>query len=607
MRNTDTVRAIHRERGAKGLPLERVYKHMFNPEFFLDGYGKIYRNAGSMTRGVNSETVDGMSLQKIHAIIELLRLERYRWLPVRRVEIPKANGKTRPLGIPTWGNRLVQEVIRDLLEPYYEQRFSPHSHGFRPDRGCHTALNEIRKTWKGTKWFIEGDIKGCFDNIDHTVLLDIIRRDIHDGRFMMLIANLLNAGYMEDLQHYDTTSGTPQGGIVSPLLANIYMTELDRFVEDTVIPEYTRGRRRERNPEYSQRADNLHSARRRANIDEIKRARAARREVPSVDHMDPNYQALRYVRYADDFLLGFAGPKNEAENIRDRIGAFLQDRLKLTLSVEKTFVTHATNDRAKFLGYEITTDWNDNHLSGGGRNSNGVIRLLMPRAVVDKWKAEYSKAGVVVHRPEILADDDFTIVSRYQAVLRGLYNYYCMASNVSRRMSAIRFILETSLTKTLAHKHKCSVTSIFRKYHRKDVTPVRLQVVIPRQDKAPLIATFGGISFERKPAGLSQGRYTPVALWHSFGHQRSETVDRLLADRCEIESCGREGPLEAHHIRKLADIDKPGQTPKPEWQRIMIARRRKTLMVCSECHKQITAGRYDGPTTRKGSLESRVR
>ena len=239
MRKADIVLDIHHERGSARLPLERVYRHLFDPEFFLRAYGKIYRNFGAMTKGSTTETVDGMNLQKIHAIIDLLKQERYRWTPVRRTEIPKANGKTRPLGIPTWSDKLVQEVLRSLLEPYYEPRFSKHSHGFRPKRSCHSALREIRDKWKGTVWFIEGDIKGCFDNIGHETLLKIIRRDIHDDRLIGLIEGLLRAGYMEDWRYYDSTSGTPQGGIISPLLSNIYLNELDRFVEDTLRPMYT--------------------------------------------------------------------------------------------------------------------------------------------------------------------------------------------------------------------------------------------------------------------------------------------------------------------------------------------------------------------------------
>jgi group II intron reverse transcriptase/maturase len=216
MRDAETTLAIIRERGKEGLLLEDVYRRLYNPDLYLRAYGRIYRNAGAMTEGTTDETVDGMSQRKIEDTIELLRNERYRWTPVRRVLIPKKNGKTRPLGIPTWSDKLLQEVMRSILEAYYEPQFSTHSHGFRPERGCHTALREIFCTWSGTVWFIEGDIKGCFDNIDHSILLSILRERIHDNRFLNLVTNLLKAGYLEQWTYRPTLSGTPQGGIVAP-------------------------------------------------------------------------------------------------------------------------------------------------------------------------------------------------------------------------------------------------------------------------------------------------------------------------------------------------------------------------------------------------------
>jgi len=595
MQNADTILSIYQKRGSKGLPLERVYQRLFDPEFFLRAYGKIYRNFGAMTKGTTEETVDGMSLQKIHKIIALLKLERYEWTPARRVQIPKPKGGTRPLGMPPWSDKLVHDVLRQLLEPYYEQKFSNHSHGFRPKRSCHSALLEVYRTWKGTVWFIEGDVSKCFDSFDHAIMLDIIKRDIHDGRLVKLIDGLLKAGYMEDWVYHETLSGTPQGGIISPLLANIYLNELDRFVEDTLIPACTSGDKRRDNPDYIRLCTSIAAAKRRENFDEVNRLKQERRKLMSVDPCDPDYRRLRYVRYADDFLLGFAGPKSEAEEIRQKLGEFLGSKLKLTLSTEKTLITHAVDDKAKFLGHEITVSKCGSRISGNGkRATNSVIALLMPQQVVRKYKDRYSKEGKIIHKAELLNDKAYTIMQRYQGVLQGIYNFYCMAVNVSRRMSDIKWILETSLTKTLASKFRCRVTEIYEKYQVVIEERNMLRIVVERTDKEPLVATFGGFPFERVPEGMGVIDFSHKAAWFFPGGKRSEVVQRLLAGKCEL--CGVEGvPLEAHHIRALRDIDRPGRRPKAPWEKIMAARKRKSLMVCVDCHRMITAGRYDGP------------
>lgn len=600
MQTIQALLEVYSKRGIKRLPLERVYRQLFNRELYLKGYGKIYRNFGSMTPGSTEETVDGMSLQKINTIIGLLKMGRYKWTPARRIYIEKANGKLRPLSIPTWGDKLLQEVIRSLLEPYYEQQFSDHSHGFRPKRGCHTALNEIRIYWRGTVWFIEGDIKGCFDNIDHTTLLEIIRRNIHDDRLLNLLSDMLKAGYLEDWRYYDTLSGAPQGGVISPILSNIYLNELDRFVEGSLIPTYTKGERRKPNREYA----NLQAARRRAieafNFDEARRLRRLMRELPSVDNTDPDYRRLRYVRYADDFLLGFAGPRDQAESIKQQIGEFLGQQLKLTLSTEKTLITHAADGKAKFLGYEINVARDGTpvmeHGESESRAARNCIMLWMPKAVVQKYRERHSRKGKVVHCGELTLDSDYTIVQRFQSVNRGLYNYYCMAINVGQRVGYIQGILRKALLKTLACKYKTKTRRIRKIYTKVTTQGKVLQATMKNRAGKELTATFGGFPITRIPDGMGVVDFSSQLAWQQHANKRSEVVQRLLAGKCEL--CGREGPVEVHHIRKLADINRPGRRPKNDWGRLMSARKRKTLVVCSGengCHRLIHTGNYDGP------------
>jgi len=606
MQSAETILNIHQNRGSRGLPLERVYRQLFNPEFYLRAYGKIYRNAGATTKGSTDETVDAMSIGKIQRIIDLIKQEKYRWTPVRRTEIRKPNGGTRPLGIPTWSDKILQEVLRELLEAYYEPQFSRHSHGFRPNRGCHTALKDIRTAWKGTIWFIEGDISKCFDSFNHNVLMHVLRRNIHDGRVIQLIKYLLKAGYIADWRWHETHSGTPQGGIISPLLANIYMNELDLFVENTLVPAYTKGKRRAENKEYYKINCRIHNERKKiGNGKIIADLLKQRRTLPSRNPFDPNYRRLRYVRYADDFLLGFTGPKKEAENIRDQLSEFLKSNLQLDLSPAKTLITHAKDESARFLGYEITVSNDSNYLSkDGGRRTNGYIALLMPTNVVRKIEEKYNKSGKSTHSTALIQESEYTIVQRYQAVFRGLHNYFCMATNVSKRMSRIKWTLEMSLVKTLAKKHKTSVKQVYKRLQRVNAEGLKeLQVIIERPGKNPLVATFGGFSLSRVPDPPHLSDSNVHKQWMSFRNNRSEVVQRMLAEKCEL--CGKEGETDVHHIRKLADINRPGRRPKTEAEIIMSARRRKTLVVCHECHQTIHKGNYDGPSLR-GSLESRM-
>ena len=385
MQHAETVLNVIRERGERGLPLENIYRLLYNRNLYLRAYGRIYSNQGATTKGITAETMDGMSLAKIDRIIEALRYERFRWTPVRRVNIPKPNGQTRALGIPTGPDKLLQEVIRMILEAYYEPQFSDRSHGFRPHRGCHTALSEVAHTWTGTRWFVEGDIKGCFDNIDHDVLLSVLGEKLHDNRFLRLLKYLLKAGYVEDWKYGRTLSGTPQGGIVSPILANIYLDRLDKYVEKVLIPAHTRGKARRRSPSYRTLAKRVAAIRQTGNHAQAAQLFTQLQQLPSGDPQDPGFRRLRFVRVADDFVLGFIGPKAEAEQIKESLETFLRDSLTLELSKEKTLITHATSQAAKFLGYELVNQQaNDKHVRHGQRNANGRIGLRVPAKVIEQ-------------------------------------------------------------------------------------------------------------------------------------------------------------------------------------------------------------------------------
>ena len=215
---------------ASNYKYERLYRNLYNPEFYLLAYGNIAKSQGSMTAGVDGQTLDKMSLERINKIIDSIKDKSYQPNPARRKYIQKKNGKLRPLGIPSTDDKLVQEVVRMILEAIYEPTFENCSHGFRPHRSCHTALAQVKKTFTGVKWIVEGDIKACFDNFDHHVLVSLLRRRIADEAFIGLIWKFLKAGYMEQWEYNCTYSGTPQGSGVSPICANIYLSELDRFI-----------------------------------------------------------------------------------------------------------------------------------------------------------------------------------------------------------------------------------------------------------------------------------------------------------------------------------------------------------------------------------------
>jgi group II intron reverse transcriptase/maturase len=588
--------------GTEDKSVSKVYRRMLDRDLFVAAYTELAANQGRLTPGVDGETIDGASLNKLDALIDDIRTKRFRWTPVKRVYIPKSNGKKRPLGIPSWRDQVVQMVLKMVLESYYEPRFLDHSHGFRPQRGCHTALLTIKNKWRGVKWFIEGDIEGCFDHIPHDVILNLLGRRIKDNQLLRLIKEMLNAGYMEDWQHHATYSGTPQGGIVSPLLSNIVLHELDTFIVEKLIPEFTQGKHRRKTKEYSRTAFHVNKFTAEGKNELAHRERKKLRHLQYTDQMDENFKRLKYVRYADDFILGFIGPKSEAEAIKGRVRDWLKSELGLTLSDEKTAITSAYHDRARFLGYEIGTITSDSmevRKSPRGimykrRNLNGQIQLYVPKDVRDKWVSKYSKKGKPIHRNTYLRFSDYEIIHAYGCEWRGLLGYYNLAMNV-HSLRIVEWTMLQSLTATLAGKHK-STRRKMRELYETTVNGKKClvcEVPNPKKPKKPLRAFMGGIPLKTQ----KQPTFDVDRLVWEPKYGRSELTQRLLANECEL--CGSQEKIEVHHIRSIKELKKRFRgKDAPKWVVSMVARHRNSLVVCKNCHNKIHAGLHDGKQVR---------
>lgn len=576
----------------------KLYRILYNPQMYIKAYSNIYKNNGSSTAGNDGETADGFSNEAITSIIGLMKTEQYQPKPARRVYIPKKNGGQRPLGIPSFPDRIVQEICRMILETIYEPVFSKHSHGFRPGKSCHTALKEIQVNYTSCSWFIEGDIKGFFDNIDHHVLIDIIRKKIKDEKFIRLMWKFLRAGCLEQWTYHKTYSGTPQGGIISPVLANIYLNELDNYIEEIIKPGFDKGDRKKdqiRNPEYRKLEYKAGQLKKKINNCEnenerlamVKQYKEVKKEMYNTVYIIDNskFKRIKYTRYADDFIIGIHGNKKECMQIKKQIKDFLQQELKLELSEEKTLITNSSN-RAKFLGYDITIDNNcrayKNENGNKSRNARRNIRLFMPKNLVKKIiidkkmvKDINAKEWKALPRLNLTGLSDLEIVNIYNTEIRGLYNYYRMADNVSGVMWNYHHIMQMSCLKTLARKHKSSVAKEITKNRYGKNWGIKYQT-----KNGTKICYFYNKGFKINKTVIYNGNVdTKANIYKYFGV--SELEQRINANKCEM--CGKENvSFEIHHIHRLKDLKGSEQ-----WKILMLSRQRKTLVLCHECHRDI--------------------
>ena len=569
----------------------RLYRYLLREDIYYAAYQKLYANKGATTKGTDDDTADGFSERYIQTLIQELRDGTYRAKPVRREYIEKRNGKLRPLGIPSFRDKLLQEAVRMILEAIYEPTFDNHSHGFRPNRSCHTALNQLSKEFTGAVWFIEGDIKGCFDNIDHETLIAILGRKIKDSRFLNIVRQFLKAGYIENWKYNRTYSGAPQGGICSPILANIYLNELDKKLEE-ISKRFFHPRSALRAPAYDAMSKEMkrisywidHTA------DENKRAelvcqyKQLQKSIRALPAKPADNKKFTFVRYADDWLAGVCGSKQECEEIKAEIAEFLRTELKLTLSEEKTLITHSS-EKVRFLGYDISVRRSQaikGHKMKSGkwrkmRSLNLKVALTIPHrdkiehflfakgAIRQKPNGDYQP----IHRPDLLNLSDLEIVEHYNSEARGLCSFYSLACDY-HTLDYFCYLMEYSCLKTLANKHKSSIRKIIRQYKDGRTWSVPYETRNGTKRVRPV-----------KIADCRKCQMSDVIYQRSRYNWKTTIRQRLNAHVCEL--CGnRTAELyEVHVIRSLKELG------DSQWELAMKRKRRKTLVVCSGCHKAI--------------------
>jgi len=574
---------------------EELYRLTSKEDMLIVAYERLKSKPGNMTTGSDSETLDGFSLRTIKTLSQQLRDGTYRPKPVRTTYIPKANGKKRKLGIPSPKDKVVQEVVRTILEAIYD---SPHgayfhtsSHGFRREHSCHTALQEVQTKWTGITWFVEGDISQCFDDIDHEILLEILRKKIKDERFITLIGRFLKAGYLDiDRVLKNSLAGTPQGGIISPILSNVYMHELDEYVEQLRM-EYEKGSQRRKNLEYHKLAMRRQRLAKegKTGTKQYKALTKVLRDLPSGDPNDDGYVRIRYVRYADDWLLGIIGPYKLAEEIKEKVGNFLKTRLGLTLSLEKTRITSARREEAEFLGYKIRLSRSNRQqkitksTNGSGRTfarrSTGMEIIL--RVPMEKLIKRLSEKGFCdgqgnpTSRNGWAFLDEDQIINLFSSVNRGLLAYYRPADNWEA-MIRIQYILTYSLAKTLATKRQVPMPRVLRNGE--------VQTIVKRKDGNKVIKFYQNKDWKANRQAFS--RSEKVDLVQMAARLRTKSK---LGFACCI--CGEPSEVEMHHVRhvrKMTDGKAKG------FARIMAILNRKQVPVCKACHHKIHTGKYDG-------------
>jgi nicotine oxidoreductase len=541
---------------------DKLYRLLYDKNLFYAAYNRIKSKPGNMTPGINPTTLDGISEEVILKIIDSIRNETFDFQPGRRVEIPKANGGTRPLTVAPPRDKLVQECMRMILDAIYEPTFKDNSHGFRPNRSCHTALRTARQKFVVARWFIEGDISKCFDTIDHNKLLNILSERIKDQRFINLIRKSLKAGYMEFTIYSHSVAGTPQGSIISPILANIYLDKLDRYVAK-LKEDFDIGTKATINPVYKR----LSSLKDRTK-DPIKRKELMKTilQTPSKLDIDPKFKKMEYIRYADDWIIGVRGSLEDCKTLVEKIREFLKTELNLELSEKKTKITNAKKENAEFLSVRIKRSNHQTYSRRGGNTLKRNVKNMRMLAPIDKiTKKLYRNGYMKKNRPYPkfiwMREPKDAIILLYNSVYRGIMNYYRFADNFNKLSSKVHYILKESCVRLLTAKFTLKTQAkTYAKYGKS----------LKGKDKHSFIKVILGIN-----TAAFNTKTNDILLRVNAGGISTATLEGLVCSLCDSDY-----RVEMHHVRMMKDLN-----PKAnKVDKIMARKNRKQIPLCRACH-----------------------
>jgi group II intron reverse transcriptase/maturase len=587
-----------------------IFRILRIDEIWITAYEKLKNNKGALTPGSTPETMDGMSLGKLKILQDLVCSEAYKFKTVKLTYITQANGKQRPLGLPTASDKIVQEVMRIILEAIYEPIFSESSFGFRTGLGCHDALYHVETKFRWVDHVVEGDIEQAYPTIDHHTLVNILKKRINDPRFIRLIWKLLKCGVLDVERIIWSKKGVPQGSIVSPILANIYYHELDEFVQN-LKDRFETPKTERKNlksiayKSLEHRISKVSKEMRKFEHQSLERQKLAK-ELKTLRNERLNTVALKnkiirieYVRYADDWMIGVSGDRNLVFLIKEATGKFLEESLSQKLHPIKTKITDIRRGNLEFLGFEIFLP---RHRSISTYKGKGImtIRRTQPQLRFDipiaKVAQRYTDRGYFkrletgfrpISRAPYSKLEDHVIISHYKSIWLGILNYYSGCTNRGR-LQYIHYLLHMSCAMTLGHRHRVSCSRIFQKYGK------YLTVKVPHTEKT--------ISFPYKTKWSIDERkwLRGKEVLESPYHYVNLVSRSSLGFSCAICDSNSD-PIEMHHVKH---VRKEGFRYKGFHEQMALLNR-KQIPLCKNCHKQVHAGLYDGPSLE--SLRKRLR